>query len=108
MALGFALIGLSYGPLGTSVAELFPTPVRYTGSSLVFSFGAILGASLAPYATTWLAETRGLTYVGYDLSAAALLSMLGLASVREAKDWDRAGALDVHRAPLAAGRARRA
>ena len=86
MALGFALTGLSYGPLGTIVAELFPARVRYTGSSLVFSFGAILGASVAPYATTWLAERRGLAYVGYYLSAVALLTILGLAGIRSTKD----------------------
>ena len=30
MALGLALMGLTYGPLGTVVSEFFPTPVRYT------------------------------------------------------------------------------
>ena len=49
MALGLALMGFTYGPLGTVVSELFPTAVRYTGSSLAFNFAGILGASLAPY-----------------------------------------------------------
>ena len=55
MALGLSLMGLTYGPLGTVLSELFPTPVRYTGSSLAFNFAGILGASLAPYIATWLA-----------------------------------------------------
>src|SRR5580700_4612467 len=38
MVLGLTLMGLTYGPLGTVISELFPTPVRYTGSSLAFSF----------------------------------------------------------------------
>jgi MFS family permease len=38
MALGLSLMGLTYGPLGTIVSELFPTPVRYTGSSLAFNY----------------------------------------------------------------------
>ena len=71
MALGLTLMGLTYGPLGTVISELFPTAVRYTGSSLAFSFAGILGASLAPYIATWLAKTHGLRYVGYYLSAAA-------------------------------------
>src|ERR1035437_2109750 len=49
MALGLGLMGMAYGPLGTVVSELFPTGVRYSGSSLAFNFAGILGASLAPY-----------------------------------------------------------
>jgi metabolite-proton symporter len=88
MAVGLTLMGLTYGPLGTVISELFPTTVRYTGSSLAFSFAGILGASLAPYIATWLAKTHGLQYVGYYLSAAALLTLLGLLSIRETKDDD--------------------
>ncbi|MGA2712014.1 MAG: MFS transporter [Bryobacteraceae bacterium] len=90
MALGLALMGLTYGPLGTVISELFPTPVRYTGSSLAFSLAGILGASLAPYIATWLATTWGLQYVGYYLSASAVLTFLGLLSIRETKDDDLA------------------
>lgn len=90
MALGLALMGFSYGPLGTVVSELFPTPVRYTGSSLAFNFAGILGASLAPYIATWLAKTYGLAYVGYYLSASALLTLAGLLLIRETKDDDLA------------------
>jgi metabolite-proton symporter len=93
MALGLALMGLTYGPLGTIISELFPTPVRYTGSSLAFSLAGILGASLAPYIATWLATTYGLQYVGYYLSASAVLTFLGLLSIRETKDDDLATSL---------------
>jgi metabolite-proton symporter len=90
MALGLLLMGFTYGPLGTVISELFPTPVRYTGSSLAFSFAGILGASLAPYIATWLARTYGLQYVGYYLCASAVLTLLGLLSIRETKDDDLA------------------
>jgi metabolite-proton symporter len=90
MAVGLALMGLTYGPLGTVISELFPTPVRYTGSSLAFSLAGILGASLAPYIATWLAKTYGLQYVGYYLTASAVLTLLGLALIRETKDDDLA------------------
>jgi metabolite-proton symporter len=92
MALGLALMGLTYGPLGTVLSELFPTAVRYTGSSLAFNFAGILGASLAPYIATALAMTYGLPYVGYYLSASAVLTILGLLSIRETKDHDLATA----------------
>jgi len=89
-ALGLALMGLTYGPLGTVVSELFPTAVRYTGSSLAFSIAGIFGASLAPYIATWLAKTYGLQYVGYYLTASAVLSFVGLLLIRETKDDDLA------------------
>jgi metabolite-proton symporter len=86
MAIGLALMGLTYGPLGTVVSELFPTSVRYTGSSLAFNLSGILGASLAPYVATWLARRHGLPSVGYYLSASALLTLAGLLAIRETKN----------------------
>jgi MFS family permease len=76
LALGLLLIGFTYGPLGTALAQMFPTAVRYTGSSLAFNIAGILGASLAPYIATWLATTHGLQFVGYYLSAAALITFV--------------------------------
>jgi metabolite-proton symporter len=86
MGLGLGLMGFTYGPLGTVLSELFPTAVRYTGSSLTFNFAGIFGASLAPYIATWLANTYGLQYVGYYLTAAALLTLVGLLMSRETRD----------------------
>jgi len=88
MIVGLALMGVTYGPLGTVVSELFPTAVRYTGSSLAFSMAGILGASLAPYIATWLAERYGLAYVGFYLSGSAVLSIIGLLMVRETSGED--------------------
>jgi metabolite-proton symporter len=90
MGVGLSLMGLTYGPLGTVLSELFPTAVRYTGSSLTFNFAGIFGASLAPYIATWLAKTYGLQYVGYYLTAAAALTLIGLLATRETKDDDLA------------------
>jgi MFS family permease len=90
MTFGLALMGFTYGPLGTVISELFPTFVRYTGSSLAFNFAGIFGASLAPYIATWLAKTYGLPYVGYYLTASAVLTLAGLLSIRETKGGDLA------------------
>jgi len=81
VALGMSLAGLTYGPVGTLLASLFPTAVRYTGSSLAFNLSAILGASLAPYIAMWLAGHYGLAAVGYYLSAAAAVTLLALLAV---------------------------
>jgi metabolite-proton symporter len=88
LVLGLSLMGLTYGPLGTVLSELFPTAVRYTGSSLTFNLAGIFGASLAPYIATWLATRFGLQYVGYYLTAAAALTLAGLLAMRETKDDD--------------------
>ena len=83
LAIGLGLMGLTYGPLGTALSELFPTAVRYTGSSLSFNFAGIFGASLAPYIATWLATERGLAWVGYYVTAIAVLTWIGLMATRE-------------------------
>jgi metabolite-proton symporter len=83
LAVGLALMGLTYGPLGTALTELYPTAVRYTGASLSFNLAGIIGAALAPYIATWLAIHYGLAYVGYYLSAAGLLTLIALLLLRK-------------------------
>ena len=90
LVLGLSLMGMTYGPLGTALSELFPTTVRYTGASLTFNLAGIFGASLAPYIATTLATQYGLASVGYYLSAAALLTLGALLWSRETKDDDLA------------------
>jgi metabolite-proton symporter len=82
---GMFITGLTYGPCGTLLAEMFPTPVRYTGASLAFNLAGIFGASLAPYVAMRLAADYGLAYVGYYLCAAAVLTLLALWSVPRAR-----------------------
>jgi metabolite-proton symporter len=86
MVAGFALMGMTYGPLGTLLSELFPTAVRYTGSSLSFNLAGIFGASLAPYVATWLALHHGLPAVGYYLTGAAVVTGVALAVSKETRE----------------------
>jgi MFS family permease len=83
---GMGLVGLVYGPLGTMLSEQFPTEVRYSGTSLAFNLAGIFGASLAPYAATWLARHYGLESVGWYVSLSGLLALLGVALTLETKD----------------------
>ncbi|CAN5280103.1 metabolite/H+ symporter [soil metagenome] len=83
LSIGLFLMGLTYGPMGTALAEIFPPTVRYTGASLAFTLAGILGASLAPYLGTKLAKTYGLPYVGYYLSITAALTLAALVFARK-------------------------
>ncbi|GAA4659134.1 MFS transporter [Kineococcus glutinatus] len=85
---GLFCMGLVFGPIGAYLPELFPTAVRYTGASVAFNSGSILGASLAPYTAVRLAGAGGLTWVGWYLAGAAVLSLLALAALRETRTAD--------------------
>jgi metabolite-proton symporter len=83
---GMGLMGLTYGPLGTFLSELFPTEVRYSGASLTFNLAGILGASFAPLIAIWLAKSYGIAFVGFYLSVAALISVLALLLIRKKEE----------------------
>ncbi|MBD1231152.1 MHS family MFS transporter [Acinetobacter seifertii] len=85
---GLSIMGLTYGPIGTVLSEIFPISVRYTGSALTFNLAGIFGASFAPLIATKLAETYGLYAVGYYLTAASLLSLVAFLLIRETKNDD--------------------
>ena len=88
LCIGLSIMGLTYGPIGTVLSEIFPTSVRYTGSALTFNLAGIFGASFAPLIATQLATTYGLQAVGYYLSGAAILSLLAFLMIRETKNID--------------------
>jgi metabolite-proton symporter len=78
LCLGMSLMGFTYGPIGTFLSELFPTTVRYSGASLTFNLAGIIGAAFAPMIAIWIASNYGLDFVGYYLSAAAVISVISL------------------------------
>jgi len=78
LALALYLMGLTYGPLGAWLTDRFPTRVRYTGASVAFNAGGIVGGAGAPIAAQILTEALGGSAVGYYLSVAAALSLIGL------------------------------
>ena len=85
LSIGMALMGFTYGPLGTILSELYPTNVRYTGSSLSFNLAGIVGASFAPFIALWLSSTYGIAYVGYYLALAAMISLISIKLSSKAK-----------------------
>ncbi|SEP40937.1 Sugar transporter [Pseudomonas sp. Snoq117.2] len=86
LALELFLMGMTFGPMGALLPEIFPTQVRYTGASAAYNLGGILGASLAPYAAQQLVEAGGLSWVGGYVSAAAAISLVAVLCMRETRD----------------------
>ena len=85
LLIGLSLMGLTFGPMGALLPELFPTEVRYTGASFSYNVASILGASVAPYIATWLQATYGRFYVGVYLAAMAALTLIALLLTHETK-----------------------
>ncbi|MDX3884369.1 MAG: MFS transporter [Sphingomonas sp.] len=84
LALSLWVMGFVYGPLGGWLPELFPARVRYTGASMAFNLGGIIGGGLTPAVAQVLARDHGLVPVGLYLAAAALLSLIALIPLRRA------------------------
>ncbi len=78
LSLALLAMGFVYGPLGAFLTRLFPARVRYTGASVAFNVGGILGGALAPIVAQALAERGGLGYAGLYISGAALISLVAL------------------------------
>ena len=85
LLLGLSIMGLTFGPMGALLPELFPTEVRYTGASFSYNLSSILGASVAPYIAAWLNANYGLFAVGLYLAAMALLTLFALIACKETR-----------------------
>jgi MFS family permease len=78
LALSLFVMGFTYGPLGGWLPSLFDPSVRYTGVSITFNLGGIVGGALAPIAAQALALRGGLPLVGTYLIIAGLFSLGGV------------------------------
>lgn len=72
----FFVLSLMYGPQAALFAELFPVEVRYSGASLGYQLGSVVGGGLAPIiATALFARTHSSTPIAVYLSAMCLISL---------------------------------
>ncbi len=78
LALSLFVMGFVYGPLGAWLPGLFPARVRYTGTSMAFNLGGIIGGGLAPVIAQTLADAGGLEPVGWYLAAISGASLIAL------------------------------
>lgn len=85
LVLGFTLMGMTFGPMGALLPELFPTSVRYTGSGISYNVSSILGAAVAPFIAValWEAGDGSPWLVGVYLSVMALLTLVAVVLGKE-------------------------
>ncbi|MES2095715.1 MAG: MFS transporter [Pseudomonadota bacterium] len=77
LCLALFVMGFVYGPVGAWLPDQFPARVRYTGASIAFNVGGVIGGALTPFAAQAL-SAKGLVWVGLYLAAAGGLSAIGL------------------------------
>lgn len=79
-------LGLSYGPMSAMYAEMFPAQVRYSGISIGYALGSILGGAFAPLiAQALLDGTKWSGSVGIYIMVLCVISAVGVVLAKETK-----------------------
>ncbi|CAN3701223.1 Fosfomycin resistance protein AbaF [Microbacterium sp. MM2322] len=77
-------LGLTYGPQAALYAELFPASIRFSGVSIAYALGAILGGAFAPTIATALVDATGTTVsVTVYLAIMAVLGLVATLLLRD-------------------------
>ena len=82
LAAALFIMGYAYGPLGSWLPTLFPVTVRYSGISVAFNTGGIIGGAVTPIIAQLLAAEGLRAGAGLLLSVAGALSLLGIILAR--------------------------
>jgi len=78
------LVGIFLGPIPATMAELFPTNVRYGGVSLSYNVSVAIFGGFAPFIATYLiAETNNLLSPSFYVIGSAILTLITLATIAE-------------------------
>ena len=85
ITMGLLFLGMQYGPQAAYFTELFSTEVRYSGASLGYQIGAIVGGALAPTIAVLLWNNFGIFYVSVYILIAALMTLWSLSQLDETK-----------------------
>jgi MFS family permease len=90
LIIGFALMGMTFGPMAAILPELFPANVRYTGSAVAYNLSSVIGAAPASFVAIALWQTGGgnTVWVGVYLALGAVLTLIALSMTSETRDKD--------------------
>ena len=83
ITMGLTFLAMMYGPQAAFFTELFSTEVRYSGATLGYQFGAILGGAFAPIIAVMLWKNFGIFWVSVYIACAALLTLLSVMALTE-------------------------
>ena len=83
ISLGLVFVGMQYGPQAAFFTELFNTEVRYSGASLGYQIGAILGGALAPTIAVMLWKNYGIFFVSVYMALAAVATIVCVSLLTE-------------------------
>jgi len=76
LSMTLAIMGISYGPIGAMLPEMFPTRYRYTGAGSAYAIAAAVGGGTAPILATALAESGDSYRIGLMMAAFGVVSLL--------------------------------
>ena len=88
ISLGLVFVSMMYGPQAAFFTELFSTEVRYSGATLGYQFGAILGGAFAPTIAALLWNDYGIIWVSVYIAFASLLTLISVLSLTETYQSD--------------------
>ena len=88
ISLGLVFVSMMYGPQAAFFTELFSTEVRYSGATLGYQFGAILGGAFAPSIAALLWNDYGIIWVSVYIAFASLLTLISVLSLTETYQSD--------------------
>ncbi|MEC7188844.1 MAG: MFS transporter [Pseudohongiellaceae bacterium] len=80
---GLVFLGMMYGPQAAFFTELFSTEVRYSGASLGYQIGAILGGAFAPTIATILWTEYDIVWVSAYIALASVLALISVMMLTE-------------------------
>ncbi|MFK4638727.1 MFS transporter [Paenarthrobacter histidinolovorans] len=79
-------LGLSYGPMSAMYAEMFPAQVRYSGISIGYALGSILGGAFATFiAQALLDATKWSGSVSLYIMGLCIISAVGVILAKETR-----------------------
>ena len=85
---GLTFVSMMYGPQAAFFTELFSTEVRYSGATVGYQFGAILGGAFAPTIAALLWNDFGIFWVSVYIAFASLLTLLSVMALTETYKTD--------------------
>lgn len=95
LAFSLWVMGFVNGPLGAWLPGLFPTRVRYSGTSVAFNIGGIIGGALTPVVSQALSQYSGLVAVGFYLAITGGLSLIAFDASARRKALDALAQSDI-------------